>query len=75
MNNIKFSPGSVNDIPCKGECSDRYPGCHAECERYISWKEKMNDKRMAILKGRKETSEAKAFFKSMAGVPRKKRGK
>ena len=75
MTNFKFSPASVDDIPCKEGCEDRHPGCHAKCERYILWKEKINDKRMAILKGRKETSEAKAFFKSMAGVPRKKRGK
>ena len=22
--------------PCK-DCPDRYPGCHAKCEKYIAW--------------------------------------
>lgn len=75
MINIKFSPGSVNDIPCKNDCKERNPGCHAECERYISWKERMNEKRLAIIKGRKKHSEANAFFKSMSGLERKRRKK
>ena len=24
--------------PCKG-CEDRIQGCHADCQRYLSWKE------------------------------------
>lgn len=23
--------------PCKG-CEERFPGCHADCERYKNWK-------------------------------------
>ena len=23
--------------PCK-DCADRHAGCHAECEKYLSWK-------------------------------------
>lgn len=75
MVNIKFSVGSSKDIPCKEGCEDRHPGCHAKCERYISWKKKLNDKRIAVIKGRKKHSEANAFFKSMAVIEKKRRGK
>ena len=23
--------------PCKRECAERSPTCHAECERYLAW--------------------------------------
>lgn len=75
MVNINYSHASAKDIPCKNECEDRHPGCHDKCERYISWKERMNEKRLAIIKGRKQHSEANAFFKSMSGLDRKRRKK
>ena len=25
-----------NSVPCY-KCESRYPGCHAKCEKYISW--------------------------------------
>ncbi len=28
--------------PCK-DCPDRYPGCHAKCERYKSWKKEWDE--------------------------------
>ena len=33
--------------PCKN-CTDRDPGCHAHCEKYIGWKKGYLDERKAI---------------------------
>lgn len=28
--------------PCK-DCPDRYPGCHAKCEKYKAWKKEWDE--------------------------------
>ena len=28
--------------PCK-DCTDRYVGCHADCEKYLAWKAEWNE--------------------------------
>ena len=43
--------------PCKG-CSERYPGCHDNCENYKAWKSRLDE----VNKRRKEY-ESKPFVK------------
>ena len=31
-------------IPCKN-CADRHAGCHAECERYLTWSKERREAR------------------------------
>lgn len=39
MSRPKFCLNSINtdDCPCKDCKTDRYPGCHGECSKYIMW--------------------------------------
>ena len=75
MDNIRYSIGTTKNIPCSKECDGRYPGCHAECERYISWKSEHLEKKEAIFENMKTQSEATAFFKSMSKAHKKRKGK
>lgn len=34
--------GMFDNNPCRG-CEERYPGCHAECERHEAWKARMKE--------------------------------
>ena len=36
-----------NTCPCKG-CEDRYSGCHAVCEAYITWAAEMRKRKEAV---------------------------
>jgi hypothetical protein len=31
-------------VPCRG-CDDRHTGCHAECEKYLSWSNERREAR------------------------------
>jgi len=37
----------MTDCPCRG-CEDRHFGCHAECERYKSWKTEYEETTRAL---------------------------
>ena len=41
-----------NEAPCH-HCPDRHPGCHRECEKYISY----NEKQIALRKVKADTAE------------------
>ena len=34
---------------CK-DCKDRYPGCHAVCDKYANYKERQEERRKRMLK-------------------------
>ena len=36
--------GNNSGCQCQG-CSERYVGCHGECEKYIEWRKKLDAKR------------------------------
>ena len=36
-----------SNAPCK-QCTDRFAGCHAKCDKYGVWKNEINNRRKAI---------------------------
>ena len=40
---------SANDTPCLG-CNDREVGCHAKCEAYTEWRQRIYEEGLAIKK-------------------------
>lgn len=64
--------------PCK-DCEDRHEGCHGGCEKYLGWKEELNNKKNSIYQARKGEALASSFtidevFKIRAKKYKKKRG-
>lgn len=48
-----------NIPPCK-DCSDRTVGCHSKCKKYIEWKEKVHQIKMAyrsVLQAKKDADD------------------
>lgn len=46
--------------PCR-YCEERHEGCHGKCEKYISWKNGVNEKKNSIYKARKGEVLASSF--------------
>lgn len=64
--------------PCR-DCEERYEGCHGGCERYIAWKDGVNERKNSIYQARKGEALASSFtidevFKIRAKKYKKKRG-
>ena len=55
--------------PCK-DCPDRYVGCHSKCEKYLSFRKKLNEhnkktrEELRIQKASYSDDELKANFKN-----------
>jgi len=44
LSSIKFNRDNTSGCPCKG-CEDRYPACHDKCEKFRTWRIKVDTKR------------------------------
>ena len=46
--------------PC-AYCTNRYVGCHAECEAYQNWVDEYQEKKQAILRKKREENQTRDF--------------
>lgn len=53
-------------------CEDRYIGCHATCERYLSEKEELEASKRQLREARQGFMEAEWFKRDMINKTRKK---
>lgn len=49
------------DTPCR-ECTERYVGCHAKCEKYINWSTEHIEEKKKITEGRYREYMAENFL-------------
>lgn len=48
--------------PCK-DCTERYVGCHSECEKYAEYRSQIEEKNRLIHEGRQELYGADVYEK------------
>lgn len=51
----------MTKAPCK-DCTDRHAGCHAGCEKYLSWCKIHEQEKAVIRKAKDESEEYRAYI-------------